>query len=136
MRATMAFSVRLAGAEDRSRILDFEDVRKLTGVPLIDARAGERYRGEKEPIDSKAGHIPGAFSAPWTENLGPDGRFKSAEQLRERFAELGADLEEGAVVYCGSGVTAAHQVAALEAAAVTDSRLGFTKLPAEFWTWP
>jgi thiosulfate/3-mercaptopyruvate sulfurtransferase len=108
---------------DRSQILDFEDVRKLTGVPLLDARAGERYRGEKEPVDPKAGHIPGALSAPWNDNLGPDGRFKSHEQLRERFAELGADGEAGAVVYCGSGVNATHDLLAMEVAGLHRGRL-------------
>jgi thiosulfate/3-mercaptopyruvate sulfurtransferase len=108
---------------DRSRILDFDAVRKLSGTPLIDARAGERYRGEKEPVDPKAGHIPGALSAPWAENLGPDGRFKSPEQLRERFAELGADGENGAVVYCGSGVNATHDLLAMEVAGLNNGRL-------------
>ncbi|HEY5034062.1 MAG TPA: sulfurtransferase [Candidatus Dormibacteraeota bacterium] len=113
----------LSHEPDRSGILDFEDVRKLTGVPLIDARAGERYRGEKEPVDPKAGHIPGALSAPWAENLGPDGRFKSAEQLRERFASLGVDGENGAVIYCGSGVNATHDLLAMELAGIKNGRL-------------
>jgi thiosulfate/3-mercaptopyruvate sulfurtransferase len=108
---------------DRSRILDFDAVRKLVGVPVIDARAGERYRGEKEPVDPKAGHIPGALSAPWTENLGPGGRFESPEQLRERFAKLGADGENGAVVYCGSGVNATHDLLAMELAGLKNGRL-------------
>jgi thiosulfate/3-mercaptopyruvate sulfurtransferase len=108
---------------DRSGILDFEDVRKLIGVPLIDARAGERYRGEQEPIDPKAGHIPGALSAPWAENLGPDGRFKTPEQLRERFAALGVDADQGAVAYCGSGVNATHDLLAMELAGIKNGRL-------------
>jgi thiosulfate/3-mercaptopyruvate sulfurtransferase len=108
---------------DPSRILDFEAVRKLTGVPLIDARAGERYRGEKEPIDPKAGHIPGALSAPWAENLGPDGRFKSPEELRKRFEQLGVDVENGAVAYCGSGVNATHDLLAMELAGIRNGRL-------------
>jgi thiosulfate/3-mercaptopyruvate sulfurtransferase len=84
---------------------------------LLDARAGERYRGEVEPVDPRAGHIPGAVSAPTGDNLDADGRFRSAAALRERFAALGADA--GPVgVYCGSGVTAAHQVAALAVAGV------------------
>jgi thiosulfate/3-mercaptopyruvate sulfurtransferase len=107
----------------RSRILDFDDVRKLAGVALLDARAGERYRGEKEPIDPKAGHIPGALSAPWAENLGPDGRFKSADELRQRFAQLGVDDEKGAVCYCGSGVNATHDLLAMEIAGLTKGRL-------------
>jgi thiosulfate/3-mercaptopyruvate sulfurtransferase len=108
---------------DRSRILDFDDVRRLTGVPLIDARAGERYRGEKEPVDPKAGHIPGALSAPWADNLGPDGRFKSPQQLREQYAALGADGDNGAVVYCGSGVNAIHDLLAMELAGLKNGRL-------------
>jgi len=84
---------------------------------LLDARAGERYRGEVEPVDPRAGHVPGAVSAPTTENLGPDGTFLDAAALRERFRRLGLRDEpsgDPAVgVYCGSGVTAAHEVAAL-----------------------
>ncbi|MER7752882.1 sulfurtransferase [Kitasatospora sp. NPDC097643] len=82
---------------------------------LLDARAGERYRGETEPVDPRAGHIPGAVSAPTAENVGPDGRFRPAAELAERFRGLGAGERETAV-YCGSGVTAAHQVLALEVA--------------------
>jgi thiosulfate/3-mercaptopyruvate sulfurtransferase len=108
---------------DASRILNFDAVRNLTGVPVLDARAGERYRGEKEPIDPKAGHIPGALSAPWSENLRPDGTFKSREELRERFADLGANEEIGAVVYCGSGVNATHDLLAMEIAGLTNGRL-------------
>jgi thiosulfate/3-mercaptopyruvate sulfurtransferase len=106
---------------DRARILDFEEVCGLEGVPVLDARAGERYRGEKEPVDPKAGHIPGALSAPWMDNLGSDGRFKSPEELRERFAALGAD--DGAVVYCGSGVNATHHLLAMDVAGLRNGRL-------------
>ncbi|HEY8985556.1 MAG TPA: sulfurtransferase [Streptomyces sp.] len=83
---------------------------------LLDARAGERYRGEVEPADPRAGHIPGAVSAPTGENLAADGRFLPAGELRERFETLGADSGVRIGVYCGSGVTAAHQIAALEIA--------------------
>jgi len=83
---------------------------------LLDARAGERYRGEVEPVDPRAGHIPGAVSAPTGENLAADGRFLPAGELRERFETLGADGAVRIGVYCGSGVTAAHQIAALEIA--------------------
>ncbi|MEV8096151.1 sulfurtransferase [Kitasatospora sp. NPDC085879] len=86
---------------------------------LLDARAGERYRGEVEPVDPRAGHIPGAVSAPTTDNLGPDGRFRSAAELVARFAALGADGSVPFGVYCGSGVTAAHELLALESAGVT-----------------
>ncbi|WP_406174399.1 sulfurtransferase [Streptomyces canus] len=87
----------------------------LSGL-LLDARAGERYRGEVEPVDPRAGHIPGAVSAPTGENLAADGTFLPAEELRKRFEELGAGAANRIGVYCGSGVTAAHEVAALEIA--------------------
>lgn len=85
------------------------------GGLLLDARAGERFRGEVEPVDPRAGHVPGAVSAPTVQNLGSDGRFLDEPALRERFAALGvrADGEQHVGVYCGSGVTAAHEVAAL-----------------------
>ncbi|MCX5043619.1 sulfurtransferase [Aldersonia sp. NBC_00410] len=83
---------------------------------LLDARAAERFRGELEPVDPRAGHIPGARSAPTTANLAEDGRFRSTEELRTRFSELAADRP--VAVYCGSGVTAAHQVAALAVAGI------------------
>ncbi|WP_435831556.1 sulfurtransferase [Nocardia aurea] len=96
-------------ASGRLPVVDADAVARWQGV-LLDARASERYRGEIEPIDPKAGHIPGAVSAPTAENLDADGRFRAAEDLRERFAGLGPGP---IAVYCGSGVTAAHQVAAL-----------------------
>ncbi|WP_416961949.1 sulfurtransferase [Streptomyces sp. Agncl-13] len=83
---------------------------------LLDARAGERYRGEIEPVDPRAGHIPGAVSAPTGENLAADGTFLAPELLRKRFEERGAGDAARIGVYCGSGVTAAHQIAALEIA--------------------
>ena len=83
---------------------------------LLDARAGERYRGEVEPIDPRAGHIPGAVSAPTTENVTADGTFLPVEELRRRFEELGLDQSTRVAVYCGSGVTASHEIAALEIA--------------------
>ena len=83
---------------------------------LLDARIAARYRGEVEPIDPVAGHIPGARSAPTDANVAPDGRLLPAAVLRQRFAELGVDADIAVGAYCGSGVTAAHTVLALEVA--------------------
>jgi thiosulfate/3-mercaptopyruvate sulfurtransferase len=94
---------------------------------LLDARAPARYRGEIEPVDPVAGHIPGALSAPTAENVTATGKFRPADELRARFAALGVRFDEPAAAadgaepaavgaYCGSGVTAAHEVLALELA--------------------
>jgi thiosulfate/3-mercaptopyruvate sulfurtransferase len=94
-----------AGAQDVAR----------TGL-LLDARAGERYRGEHEPVDPVAGHIPGAVSAPTADNVNPDGTFRGAAELAARFAVLAGGAgprAETVGAYCGSGVTAAHEVLAL-----------------------
>jgi thiosulfate/3-mercaptopyruvate sulfurtransferase len=102
-------------------LLDADGAAKLAveGV-LLDARAAARYRGEVEPVDPVAGHIPGAVSAPTADNVGPDDRFLLPEILRTRFAALGVSADDGRAVgvYCGSGVTAAHEVLALELAGV------------------
>jgi thiosulfate/3-mercaptopyruvate sulfurtransferase len=92
-----------------------EEAGAFPGV-LLDARAAERFRGETEPVDPKGGHIPGAVSAPTADNLAPDGRFLPPEQLRARFAAVGVDGRRPVAAYCGSGVTAAHEVAALAVA--------------------
>ena len=84
---------------------------------LLDARAGERYRGEAEPVDPRAGHIPGALSAPTSENVNASGYFKSTEALQERFAPL-LETNAAVAVYCGSGVTAAHEILALDVAGI------------------
>lgn len=80
---------------------------------LLDARAAARYRGDEEPVDPVAGHIPGAISAPTADNLTGSGEFLDPGGLRERFAGIGVTGEADVAVYCGSGVTAAHEVAAL-----------------------
>ncbi|WP_316780647.1 sulfurtransferase [Streptomyces sasae] len=104
------------GAE---QLLDADGAAALarSGV-LFDARAGERYRGDVEPIDRVGGHIPGAVSAPTTENVGPDGRFLPASELHDRFKGLGASEAAPVGVYCGSGVSGAHEVLALAVAGI------------------
>jgi thiosulfate/3-mercaptopyruvate sulfurtransferase len=84
---------------------------------LIDARAAARYRGETEPIDPIAGHIPGALNRPFGQNLGPDGKFKAADQLRAEFLELlGTRAPQSVVHHCGSGVSAIPNVLAMDIA--------------------
>ncbi|MFG2523381.1 sulfurtransferase [Streptomyces sp. NPDC048527] len=86
---------------------------------LLDARAAERYRGDVEPIDRVGGHIPGAVSAPTSQNVAQDGRFLPADALASRFKSLGASGGSGEVgVYCGSGVSGAHEVLALAVAGI------------------
>jgi thiosulfate/3-mercaptopyruvate sulfurtransferase len=103
----------IASGALRQLSIDDAAERGASGI-LLDARAGERYRGEVEPLDPRAGHIPGAVSAPTSENHDDLGRFLPADALLTRFAELG--VTETAGVYCGSGVTAAHTVLALRLA--------------------
>lgn len=93
-----------------------EQLRHQPGILLLDARAPERYQGLIEPVDARAGHIPGARSAPFASNLNQAGQMLTPGQLREHFDALGADQATQLVSYCGSGVTAAHNVFALELA--------------------
>jgi thiosulfate/3-mercaptopyruvate sulfurtransferase len=93
-----------------------------SGRLLLDARAPERYRGEREPLDSVAGHIPGAVNLPYAE-LVPDGVFPSPEELRRGFEAVGADSGRDVVAYCGSGVTACVLVLAAEVAGIGPVRL-------------
>lgn len=93
-------------------------------ICLIDARMPERYRGEQEPIDPVAGHIPGALNRPFQENLGSDGLFLPATRLREQFTRLTGKFNPEQVVHqCGSGVTACHNVLAMEHAGLAGSKL-------------
>ncbi|MEU0279832.1 sulfurtransferase [Streptomyces sp. NPDC088551] len=85
---------------------------------LLDARAAERYRGDVEPIDRVGGHIPGALSAPTSENVAENGGFRPAQDLVARFAKMGVTGDSKVGVYCGSGVSAAHEVLALEIAGI------------------
>ena len=93
------------------------------GTLLFDARAPERYRGDTEPVDPRAGHIPGARNLPFAGNLGPEGRFRPVDELRARFAEAGVGADSDVIVYCGSGVSACHDVLAIEAAGGPRPRL-------------
>ncbi len=118
--------VRFDAAPDRARWLDATEVHAgLNGANLLlDARAPNRFAGIEEPLDSVAGHIPGAVNLPWNGNLGADGRFLPADKLRERFAAvLGGREPSDVVCYCGSGVTAAHNLLAMEIAGLSGARL-------------
>ena len=90
---------------------------------LLDARAADRFHGRNETIDAKAGHIPGAISAPFEGNLGSDGRFLDQAALRQRFETLIGDDERPVACYCGSGVSAAHNVLAMVHAGLTQPAL-------------
>jgi thiosulfate/3-mercaptopyruvate sulfurtransferase len=126
-----AIGVDAAAASDQdfdaAASVDTEALRRhLTAgsVALIDARAPERYRGEVEPIDRVGGHIPGAGNRPYVQNLQSDGRFKPAAQLRaEWLAVLGAATPASVVHSCGSGVSACHNLLAMEHAGLRGSRL-------------
>jgi len=103
---------------DRSTFVTIDEV---PGADvLIDARAPERYAGEVEPVDPVPGHIPRAHNAFWQDNLSPDGRFKSPDELRALYARFG---DGDAVVYCGSGVNACHDIIAIEVAGLRPARL-------------
>jgi thiosulfate/3-mercaptopyruvate sulfurtransferase len=101
-------------------VLDAESAAGLVagGGVLLDARVEPRYRGEVEPVDPVAGHIPGARSAPTSGNVDASGRFLSPERLQERFAALGVESGRAVGAYCGSGVTAAQEVLALHLAGI------------------
>ena len=103
---------------------EVDRIRSDPGWRVFDARAAERFRGQNETIDPTAGHIPGARSLPYVENLAPDGRFKSVEDLRSRLGEaLSGAGAERAVCYCGSGITGAHDVLAFAHAGLGNARL-------------
>lgn len=100
------------------------DVTERAGQLLLDARAAPRYRGDVEPLDRVGGHVPGALNRPFADNLDESGRFKSPEQLRAAFeAIIGATAPNHVVHMCGSGVTACHNLLAMEVAGLRGSRL-------------
>jgi thiosulfate/3-mercaptopyruvate sulfurtransferase len=107
----------------RHLIVDADEVERLRHsdeAAVIDVRAAERYRGDVEPIDPVAGHIPGARSVPWAEILQPSNkRFRNAAELRDRYAEAGVDDHTAVLVaHCGSGVTACQALLAFEIAGI------------------
>lgn len=110
---------------DAARLLDVAQVQAhlARGGLLVDARGAERYRGEVEPIDSRAGHVPGAVNRPYADNL-VDGRFKPPSQLATEFRDLiGARQAADVVAMCGSGVTACHHLLAMEHAGLPPAKL-------------
>jgi thiosulfate/3-mercaptopyruvate sulfurtransferase len=109
----------------RERLADADDIMTALagGQPVLDARAAERFRGESEPIDPVGGHIPGARSAPWADNLDERGRFLPPDELRRRYRSLGVADADSAVAYCGSGVTSCLDVFAMRLAGLGAARL-------------
>lgn len=103
---------------DRRMVADRHDA-----IILVDARSAERFRGDVEPVDPVAGHIPGAVNVPCEGNLGSDGRFLSPPELRRRFKEAGVTDPKRSVAYCGSGVTACHNLLAMELAGMDGAAL-------------
>lgn len=116
-----------AARPDHAAYVSADDVASLVGrraAVLLDARARERFEGRFEPLDPKAGHVPGARSHPFSANLGADGRFLPPAALRERFsALLGSAPASTIISMCGSGVTACHTLLALEIAGLEGARL-------------
>ncbi len=101
-------------------VVDGDQVRSLLGRrPILDARSEDRYRGENETVDPRAGHIPTARSAFFGKNLTPGGRFLPPESLQRRYRELGVGESDAPVAYCGSGVTACHNLLALRLAGIS-----------------
>jgi thiosulfate/3-mercaptopyruvate sulfurtransferase len=118
LHATSTFTPRVR----REMLANAEDVAvRGPGAILIDSRAAVRYRGEVEPIDAKAGHIPGAINLDWAMGLEPNATFKSASAQAERFTAL--ENAEEVLVYCGSGVSACGNLLALEVAGITGAKL-------------
>jgi thiosulfate/3-mercaptopyruvate sulfurtransferase len=118
---------RFTPAPDPAMLVDLQKVDAVRLDPtwrLFDARAKERYHGQNETIDPVAGHIPGAFPAPYFDNLNPDLTFHSPEELRRHYqALLGDTPAERTIFYCGSGVTSIHNILALLHAGLGEARL-------------
>jgi thiosulfate/3-mercaptopyruvate sulfurtransferase len=104
------------------RLAGIDEVAETT-APLLDARAEARFRGDEEPLDPRAGHIPGATNVPTAGNLAANGSFLSPDELRARFADAGLPADETPIAYCGSGVSACHLLLAIEHAGLGMGRL-------------
>jgi thiosulfate/3-mercaptopyruvate sulfurtransferase len=108
-------------------IVDADEVDRMRQDPhcrVFDARTADRYRGENETIDPIAGHIPGAFSAPYVDNLSEAGTMKPPEQLKATYQKLLDEVKpDQAVFYCGSGVTSIHNVLAMEVAGLKGAKI-------------
>ena len=121
-------SAEFNNGELDSRVIDIEEVDKFERI--IDSRDPARYRGEIEPIDKAAGHIPGATNRFWKDNLTENGTFKTKQKLKQEFEEIFGNIKsEDAVFYCGSGVTACHNLLA-----ATHAGLNLPKLYAGSWS--
>lgn len=116
----------VANVDGSMRVESDDVIRGLAdgSLALVDARAANRFRGEIEPLDTVAGHVPGALNRPFADNLSPDGRFKAQDILREEFAAIVGDREPSQVAaMCGSGVTACHNLLAMEHAGLRGAKL-------------
>ncbi|MEO6016661.1 MAG: rhodanese-like domain-containing protein, partial [Polaromonas sp.] len=127
------FQANFLLAPEKAILVDADHVTRQLGRPgqtVIDARATPRFKGEVEPLDPVAGHIPGALNRPFSQNIGPDGKFKPATQLRAEFDALLGGRDPASVVHhCGSGVSAVPNLIAMELAG-----LGTTALYAGSWS--
>jgi thiosulfate/3-mercaptopyruvate sulfurtransferase len=119
VRPTATFTARAWPSE---RLASIDDAADPANV-VLDARQRERYLGGEDTLDPRFGHIPGAHSLPCRENLDADGRFLPVAELRDRLAEVGVTGSEPVVSYCGSGVTACHNLLAIEHAGLGTGRL-------------
>ena len=123
-RPPAVFTARPWPAERLAEADLVADLGRRADAVVLDARAAERYRGDVEPVDARAGHVPGARNAPWPDNLDPaTGRFLPPDRLAERYRALGAGEATEVVAYCGSGVTSCHTVLALRLAGLPPARL-------------
>jgi thiosulfate/3-mercaptopyruvate sulfurtransferase len=123
-RERATFTPRPWPADAIADAAEVDRLRRDPSAVVLDARAAERYRGEVEPIDPIAGHVPGAKNAPWSENLDArTGLFLPPNELRRRYRALGADGSRTAVAYCGSGVTSCLDVLAMEVAGLPRPKL-------------